>query len=561
MRLVSNLVVIATCIIISGCSSGSIESDPKKPDGEKEKPIAEYNVSGTITNSKTGAGIAGVPVTDGYSFVVTDENGKYQMMRNALATKVYYTTPEGYEINLDPTSHLPVFFSAGKMDASSKYVFDFQLTPLTADETHFTLIAVGDPQCAKTSHVNKFKDETIADIKTTVANLSDNNVYGVSLGDIIYDSNDMWPSMKEAMGSVSMRERIMPFFQCIGNHDHDGTVTIPAGASDDEIELLATANFVNHFGPTDYSFDRKGVHFVVMDNIRVKEKGTTSNSNGTKWGTYNTRLQEQQLEWLDADLSLVKNKSSKTIVLCMHAPLTTFSNPDKILDKLSGFGMKYILAVHTHIGEYQVLDGAVYEHILPTACGMWWKTHSDATGSPAGYNVYSFTNGKLDNWYAKGAKFDKNYQMAVYDGSQIYSSPGTTTKSLNWYTEGQMLTEDKMLYAQPEMEDCLIADVFASDQYNWTVELYRNGVKVGDFQKAPAKSMSNICYVAYCYNNDKKNTGIVGDFSHRCWYYKPDVLPSAIEPGWEVVATQTIPGTNTKNVYRCSSLSTVFPAY
>jgi len=561
MRKYSCLLVLASCIILAGCPSGSIDTDPKKPDEKKEDPVVECNVSGTITNSKTGAGIAGVPVTDGFSFVVTDANGKYQMNRNALATKVYYSTPEGYEINLDPITHLPVFFSAGKMNASSKYVFDFQLVPLTADEAHFTMIAVGDPQCAKTSHVNKFKDVTVADIKTTIANLADKNVYGVTLGDIIYDSNDMWSSMKDAMGSVSVEGRIMPFFQCIGNHDHDGTVTIPTGASDDEIELLATANFVDNFGPTDYSFDRKGVHFVVMDDIRVKEKGTTSNSNGTKWSTYNTRLQNRQLEWLDADLSLVKDKSSKTVVLCLHAPLTAFSNPENVLDKLSGFGMKYVLAGHTHIAEYQVLDGSVYEHILPTACGMWWKTHSDATGSPAGYNVYSFTNGKLDNWYAKGAGYDKDYQIAVYDGSQVYSSPGTTTQSLNWYTEGQMLTEDKVLYAQPGMKDCLIADVFASDQYNWTVELYRNGVKVGDFQKAPNSSMSNISYVAYCYNNDKKNTGIVGDFSHRCWYYKPDVLPSAIEPGWEVVATQTIPGTMTKNVYRCSTLATDFPAF
>lgn len=566
MKKIASFFFAVSCIVFTACPNDTLEQEKKQ---EEKKPdtivTKDYNVSGTITDSKTGHGIAGVPVTDGFTFVLTDAGGKYEMKRNELASKVYYTTPEGYEINLDPTTHLPVFYSAGRMDASSKYVFDFQLTPLASDESHFTLIAVGDPQCAKTSHVNRFKNETIADIMTTVADLPDKNVYGVTLGDIIYDSNDMWSSMKEALGSVSVGGRYMPFLQCIGNHDHDGTVEVPANASDDEIEKLATGNFVDNFGPTDYSFDRKGVHFVVMDDIRVKEKSTTSNSNGIKWGTYNCRLQEHQIEWLDKDLSLVKNKSAKTVVLCMHAPITAFSNPAKVIYKLSGFGAVYVIVGHTHIAEYQVLDGSVIEHILPTACGMWWKTKSDATGSPAGYNVYSFTNGKIDNWYVKGANTDKDYQMAVYDGSQIYS--GETTGPLNWYDLNQTVanpkdaTDRRALSVQPDLKDCLIADVFASDKYNWTVELYRDGTKVADFQKVPDTALSNICYNAYSFNNNKANVGSVGDFSHRCWYYKPDVLPSAMTPGWEVVATQTIPGTTTKNVYRCSTLATSYPAF
>jgi len=203
MNKIVNLLVIAACMVFTACPGGTLEQE-KKQEEKKQDPIVtkDYNVSGKIIDSKTGLGVVGVPVTDGFTFVVTDAEGKYEMKRNELASKVYYCTPEGYEINLDPTSHLPVFYSAAEMDATSKYVFDFELTPLSSDESHFTLIAVGDPQCAKTSHVNRFKNETIADIKSTVSLLPDNNVYAVSLGDITYDSNDMWPLMKSAMGNI-----------------------------------------------------------------------------------------------------------------------------------------------------------------------------------------------------------------------------------------------------------------------------------------------------------------------------------------------------------------------
>jgi len=61
--------------------------------------------------------------------------------------------------------------------------------------------------------------------------------------------------------------------------------------------------FQEFFGATHYTFDHKGVHFIVLDNV--------SDSHA--------RLGDAQLQWLHADLSK-QNPSSKVVVLT-HRPL------------------------------------------------------------------------------------------------------------------------------------------------------------------------------------------------------------------------------------------------
>ena len=41
------------------------------------------NLFGLVKDSRTGKGIAGVPVTDGYTFTVTDRNGVYQFVTSS----------------------------------------------------------------------------------------------------------------------------------------------------------------------------------------------------------------------------------------------------------------------------------------------------------------------------------------------------------------------------------------------------------------------------------------------------------------------------------------------
>ena len=61
--------------------------------------------------------------------------------------------------------------------------------------------------------------------------------------------------------------------------------------------------FIENFGPTHYTFDHKGVHFIVVDNVSDPA----------------ARIGAEQLEWLAADLK--KQPNDARIVVFTHRPL------------------------------------------------------------------------------------------------------------------------------------------------------------------------------------------------------------------------------------------------
>ncbi|MGV8091923.1 MAG: metallophosphoesterase N-terminal domain-containing protein [Mangrovibacterium sp.] len=62
---------------------------------------------GIVTGSDTGLPMQGVVVSDGYTSVITDENGIYQMQRNAEARFVFCSIPNDCEVVLK--NNLPDF--------------------------------------------------------------------------------------------------------------------------------------------------------------------------------------------------------------------------------------------------------------------------------------------------------------------------------------------------------------------------------------------------------------------------------------------------------------------
>lgn len=233
------------------------------------KIAAEATLAGVVKDTKSGKGIAGVPVTDGYSYVLTDKNGVYQMQRNRGSRKAYYSLPAGYEVVLNEQSKTPEFFSPGIMHPDSSYRADFFLTPLAAPEERFTLIAIGDPQCANMDDHKRYVSETMADIKASAGSI-EGPIYAVTLGDVTYDSHSMWNPMKSSMSNVESNGRYIPIFQCPGNHDHSALVADGDDRYDNDWRSLE--EFVSTFGPTDYSFNRGNAHIVVMDDILVSHQ-------------------------------------------------------------------------------------------------------------------------------------------------------------------------------------------------------------------------------------------------------------------------------------------------
>lgn len=508
------------------------------------------NLVGLITDSKTGKGIEGVAVSDGYTITTTDKNGVYQFVGDPLTRVVYYTTPAEYEINLDEQTRLPLFYRHCKFNPDTLNRNDFALTPMDRVEDELTLIVISDPQCKNDRHVKRFRTESIPDMQRTInAGVESGkykNVYALVLGDLVYDYLDQWDNMKDVMSNVEINDGqgYLPFFNSIGNHDHyEDCVDDYAGCQ----------NYVDRFGPTDYSFDRGNVHFVTMDNVFYK-----------KHNTYDSGFTDAQVEWLKADFDLVKDKENKMLVFYAHVPFRGGAEKgggnvnydkhyDDVLKLFTQFKEVHVMIGHTHHPEnymhhnYITKSGhPVYEHVLGAVSGAWWHTNTCTDGTPNGYAIFTVNDNSVDNFIYKPVDLDESYQMRVYNGSQKYTG------------------SKKLTFGWPEQyHGCFIADVFNDDAENWKVEFIQNGVATP--MTRVTEKLRDWCMFAYFINENGRSPQNTAYHTGKLHYW---TLPApcgdpAKEKDWEIRATYTVPTSGKVNVYTVNSLQvdyTGFPA-
>jgi len=157
--------------------------------------------------------------------------------------------------------------------------------------------------------------------------------------------------------------------------------------------------FVDRFGPTFYSFDHKGHHFIILDSI-----GITPDRN------YEARIDADQLAWLERDLKA--QPSGTPIVVTTHIPLVTalssytvqapnaksygFVNGPAAIKLFEGHNVLGVLQGHTHVNERVEWHGIPYI-TSGAVCGNWWK--GTRMGTPEGFTVVSVANGKLTTRY------------------------------------------------------------------------------------------------------------------------------------------------------------------
>lgn len=507
------------------------------------------DLAGVITDEDSGKGIAGIAVTDGYQYVKTDANGVYQMKRNDLARKVYYTVPAEYQIPLDENNHLPEFFSPGIMTSGKAYRCDFKLKKLDAPETDFTLLMIGDPQCQAIDEAARFLGETLPDIRRTMESGEYSpNIYAVTLGDITFDSFYMFGPMVNTMKNLVVSGRYLPVFNCTGNHDHNSKVKASGNRETDDYNSLE--EYVKYFGPTDYSFDRGNAHIVVMDNVYVDKLSSNLSPNKATW-SYTNELTDTQMEWLRQDIANVANPESKLVIFCSHQPIRgkrTNNDYAEVMSLLGQFAEAHIMVGHTHYTQNYIHNDVngkeIYEHIHGAACGAWWSSNSNVTGAPNGYNIYDVKGSKIEDWILKPTNRDAGYQMRIYDGNQQYGSendPETTKYTINWYTNFNIGSTIKMK-AFAAAKNSFVAEVFDDDAKYWNLEFWQNGQKVGDFTRAGDGGVSNMAICAFWYNDKGKNTDTwCNSTACHYWYYTPESGNPSEEQNWEVRAVHNFP--------------------
>lgn len=383
------------------------------------------NLVGIITDANTKQPLKGISVSDGYSVVQTNENGVYQLSRHSRARFVYYSIPATAKVAMK--DGLPDFYV--KINNQTK-VFrkDFELEMLANGiEKNFTLYAIADPQVKTNANLSRFKQESMPDINNTAKDYS--NVYGLMLGDIIFDTPTLLEPMKAAMKSDQIK-----IFPVIGNHDHyENSIN----------DLDAVIQYEDVYGPTNYSFDRGNAHIVVMDNVIYTAKQT-----------YSTGFDENQVKWLAEDLKNVAK--DKLIILAVHIPLRNTSTIAKLKEVqalLADFKEVHVMSGHTHYNQNVIVSQNTYEHIHGAACGAWWTGTINSDGTPNGYAVYHISDKTITNWYYKSTNYSKDYQIRVYPAYSFNDVSGYVT-----------------------------ANVWNSDE-TWKVEFFEDDVKTGDMSR------------------------------------------------------------------------------
>lgn len=373
-----------------------------------DQPVKkEIVVSGVVTDTQKQP-VAGVVVTDGVNFTQTDDKGRYQLVSDPAQSKfVYLSVPADYKTNVE--NALPVGYYA-RIDAKKKKNrCDFSLVKREQPVQDFTFIAISDPQARNEEQLDRFASETVVDLKETLKQLSSQEVYGMVLGDIVWDVMPLYDSYKKVISDLDLT-----MYHVIGNHDFDQQYTALSLATNKE--EYGESAFGEHFGPTDYSLNVGKVHIISMKDIDYKGKKK-----------YTEQFTPEQLEWLKKDLSYVK--PGTTVLLNLHAPTANSTgrgganarNAEQLFEILKDY-KTHIFVGHTHFYENRIVTPVIYEHNIGAACGAWWAGHVNRCGAPNGYLVVNVIGDDISWQYkATGRPFD--YQFRVYKPGEFQSQP------------------------------------------------------------------------------------------------------------------------------------------
>jgi hypothetical protein len=476
--------------LLCGCSRKQGPVHPEEPDDQRTK----YGLKATTTlwgmiTDQDKKPLQGISVSDGFTVTQTDNRGIYELVRHERARFVYYTTPAIFRLEVDTDNH-PSFYARIRNDQALARQ-DFSLTRINKEEK-WTLICVGDPQTTTQDDVQRFVNETVADIDRTAATLqqSGQSVYAITLGDIVHDVPAVYPLMRSAMS-----RRRVSFHQVLGNHDHTENMS----------DLRAHEVYENTFGPRNYSFERGDAHIIALDNYI-----NLNNLDGKPTGG----LTDETWEGLQADLAVVPK--DRMIILCAHVPFrqgTASTHGRDVVNLLKTFKEAHIMTGHTHTNEKWKHDGQamsqLMEHTHGTACGAHWRSRVCLDGTPNGYAVYSVAKNHVNDYYYKatGEQYDRNYQMRLYDGAtRFYNS------NSHYYFNSYF----------GEAENRVVANIWNADP-TWIITLEEEGYAPVEMMQAqqPISDLS-----AYTYHLFYKNKEWTGETNH----YWQALLPSGKKP-------------------------------
>lgn len=517
---------------------------------------------GLVTDASTGLGIPGIPVTDGYSFVMTDENGVYQMTANYECRTVSISLPSGYDIPVDAAGQI-LFWG------TNSYRNDFKLSPRSSSWNDFSIVAVSDIHFTlkgenSTLEPAMFSTYVVPEINSYISGMD--NVLAFNLGDMVSNYTGKLSQAKEAYAQLhDGKGKVLPMLTTIGNHDHHNL-----GSS----TLECAEDYIAVFGPVDYSMNIGKAHIVCMDNIIYA--GNATGGYG-KSMLYDKGLTDAQWAWLQADLANVEDKQDKILLFCVHAPIfnNDYAHAADIRSLLKTFGESHIFSGHNHYNRYRQftdsfkgLSGRISEeHNLPPTGGLWkYKLAND--GCPAGFHVYSIEGGHMTARYFKALTGGADYQFDVYDGGACYSDPmDASTWSLAGDVDGYFVFDWKTLWQDSEglnPEHCFIVRVFDAGTRGLGCNVYfvKDGLRTP--MKRVSKTHRDQCAFSFFMGQSPSSSWAATYSSSGCyvqnfWYIEAPCGDPAAEQDWKVeVEIEDEAGVR---IYESSTLRTDYSGY
>lgn len=399
-------------------------------DSTEARGTVFHDANGNGVRDEREAGIAGVRVSNGREVVVTDEAGRYKLPVGD-DTIVFVIKPRGWMTPVDGLN-LPRFYYIHKPNGSPALKYpgvaptgplpksiDFPLTKQDEPE-RFSVIVFADTQTRSLTDVDYLEHDVIEDI----IGAETNAVFGIALGDIVYDFLEVFEPLNRAVAHIGV-----PFYNVHGNHDTN---------QDTAEDRYSDETFERVYGPTHYSFDYGPVHFVVLDDVDWYWNEEENE------GRYHDRLSEVQIEFVRNDLALVPR--DQLVVVCMHIPIHDVRERKALFAILVEHPHVVSFSGHSHIQRNMFLDeengwpgDEPHHHVnFGTACGYWWHGDKDevgiphatmSDGTPNGWWTVTF-NGTEYSVVFKAARRPANYQMNVFAPEEVAAADADKSEIL-----------------------------------------------------------------------------------------------------------------------------------
>ena len=380
--------VVALAMLVAMCA-GSTAAEPVvlKP-LLQETPKPRYGVpvpkriTGRVERKTTDAttGAEGVSVTDGYSVVKTDREGRFSIVPDPSAVFLYLTRPSGHDV-------------VGNWYKPLSAEVDFSIKPAAGDESEYTFIHVTD------THVSRNRRSLVglSQFVNEVNGLTPGPRFVVNSGDLL-DLNKALLS-KPASGHADFRHYVgimnhlkMPHYNVAGDHT-DSSYRLEEFPRGDH--RCGKALYWEYLGPNFFSFEYGKIHFVSVDfGYHLGQRKILVNGKNLDYPT--NRVQPMHVKWLQRDMG---HRSRGTFVV-MTAEADLENHCPDFLEMARQHDVRMQLVGDIHVVAHKK-RGVPYRAGGALA-GCWWNPKTNQLCPvlmPQGYLVYRVRGERLDQFY------------------------------------------------------------------------------------------------------------------------------------------------------------------